>query len=204
MKNNKMKKTILALSLAAVLGLGGTLAYMSSTTNDKQNIFTVGAAISGELREPTWDGDNFTNEDNQVVVDTDNLGKDKAVEFVPNRVINKDPAVANTSEGTEAYIGVTIAYTGATSKADLETFATVNWNTTDWDFNEDYTYAVYKNPVAAGAKTTPLFTTVTINEDATSATMKNFDITLKGYLVQSEGFDTAAAALAGGFADIFK
>lgn len=205
MKNNKMKKTILALSLAAVLGLGGTLAYMSTTTNEKENIFTVGDAITGELKEPKWDNDDFTDEMNKVgVTTTDELGVNQAVKFVPGREINKDPAVANTSEGTEAYIGVTIAYTGAKSKAELEKFATVDWNTKDWTFNADYTYAVYNNPVAAGDKTTTLFNTVTINEDATTKTMKNFEITLAGYLVQSEGFETASEALSSGFADVFK
>lgn len=205
MKNNKMKKTILALSLAAVLGLGGTLAYMSSTTNEKENIFTVGDAITGELKEPNWDNDDFTDEMNKVGRFTeDDLGVNQAVKFVPGRVINKDPAVANTSEGTEAYIGVTIAYTGAESKAELEEFATVDWNTNDWTFNADYTYAVYNYPVAAGDKTNTLFNTVKIKEEATTQTMKDFEITLAGYLVQSEGFETASEALSNGFADVFK
>lgn len=216
MKNKKLKLSILSLALVAVVGIGGTLAYLSTKTNDKTNTFTMGTAISGDLTEPGWDSE----------------GKTQAEKFTPGRVITKDPRINNTSpEGTDnAYVAVKLTYTGdVTSAADILKFADIDWNTADWDFNEDYTMAIYKHESVAGTSTENLFNTVTIkrlaltaeqiataestnpqfdktqypNGDWANYEMKNFDINLQGYLVQTDGFDTALDAMTAAFPNDF-
>ncbi|MEG2800930.1 MAG: SipW-dependent-type signal peptide-containing protein [Longicatena sp.] len=185
----KKKSTLLGtLALAGVLMAGGTYAYLQSTTEQAKNTFTMGAGISGELKEPNWDGECFKGETCNVPT---TLGKTKAEKFTPGLTMEKNPIVKNTSTDTPAYVAVTIDYTGVTSLADLEKFATIDWSA-DWTFNANHTVAYYNNAVAAGEKTAPLFTNVTIKTTATqpstpaaSTDMKNFEITLNGYLAQT-------------------
>lgn len=210
----KKKSTLLAtLALAGIMAVGaGTYALMSDKTDSKTNVFTVGSALTGELKEPLWDGQNFTKADLQVTVPTDDtkLGTNLANNFVAKREIPKDPAVANTSTGTDAWIAVTIEYTGAAnSEAAIDAFADIDWNTTDWTFNADHTVAYYKNPVVAGNKTTTLFNRVKIDADANAntpadvKTMKDFNIDLTAYLVQAEGNTTPQSAMDEAFPDAF-
>lgn len=212
MMSKKLKTGIVAVSLIAALGIGGTLAFLSASTQEKENVFTMGEGITGELKEPTWDNDNFTADALKVAVDTSKLGKNSATKFTPGRVILKDPAVANTSEETPAYVGITIAYGGVSTWQALNEFADVDWNTTDWTFNDDYTRAILKEDLAAGEKTPTLFNKVTIKDsavadedkaDETHPLMQNFEITLNGYLVQSENSKTPANALHVEFPDYF-
>lgn len=252
MKNNK-KKMILGLSLAAVLGLGGTLAYLTATTNDKTNMFTMGPGITGETEEPKWDEKNATN-------------------FVPGDIIAKDPQIKNNSEGeTSAYVGMEVTYQVrganedewvATTYEELDKFinvktsANVNTATTDdeiqaskdflatafneemWTLNTTKTTAVYKAALAPGETTKKLFTAVQIDplaltkeqvdsvgtdkvlidvskyeeKDAegnvieytyTTYQMQDFQIVVKGYMVQTDGFADAATALQTAFPEVF-
>lgn len=212
MKNKKLKLSIISLALVAVVGIGGTLAYLSTKTNEKTNTFTMGTGIAGDLIEPKWD----------------EVGKKDAQNFVPGRVIDKDPQVKNESpKGTvDAYVAVKLTYgKDVTTAAEIEKFADIDWNTKDWTFNEDHTIAYYNYLSKAQTTTTPLFNTVTIKDLALTADqiasattdnvqfdqskypegnwadfeMKNFDIQLQGYLVQSQGFDSAQAAMAEAF-----
>lgn len=216
MKNKKLMVSIISLALVAVVGIGGTLAYLSTRTNDKTNTFTMGTGISGNLSEPGWDEE----------------GREQADHFTPGRVITKDPRINNTSpEGTDnAYVAVKLTYTGdVTSAAEIEQFAEIDWNTEDWEFNGDHTVAIYKHESVAGTPTETLFNKVTISNLALTADqiksadstnvqftkelypdgnwadyeMKNFDINLQGYLVQTEGFDSALDAVTTAFPEEF-
>lgn len=180
-----MKKLVLGLSLVLVLGLAvtGTLALFSNTTTEVTNTFTMGEGVSAELKEPSWDGVCFTDE--TCTPTTGELGKDTAGAFEPMDIITKDPQVKNTSKDTNVVVAVEITYGKVGSYAELLKFATIDFSN-DWEFNATKTVAYYKGTVAPNAKTTPVFTNVTINADATSSTLKDFDIVVKGYVVQED------------------
>lgn len=206
-----MKKRIAMIAAAAALTgallIGGTLAYLTSAPEQKVNTFTVGAALTGELKEPLFDGKNFTNPDNLVEIPEkeEELGENLALNFVPGRVIPKDPAVANTSSSTSAWVAVKLQYTtggdnatGLTAEA-IEKFATIDWNTKAWEFNDDKTVAYYNAELAAGGKTPTLFNKVTINTNAGETEenqMQSFEILINAYLIQAEGFTDAKDAMA--------
>ena len=212
-----MKKRIAMIAAAAALTgtllIGGTLAYLTSAPEQKVNTFTVGAGLTGELKEPLFDGENFTETQNQVTFEEGKeLGNVLANNFVPGRIISKDPAVANTSGelndagervGTPAWVIVKLKYTTGGDNAEpltlaaIEQFATIDWNNAGaWEFNDDKTVAYYTDALPAGAKTETLFNTVTINADATSTEMQSFEILIDAYLVQKEGFANAKEAMA--------
>lgn len=190
-----MKKFILGLSLVLVLGVAvtGTLALFSSKTNAIDNTFTMGEGVSAELKEPGWDGIEFgtstaTNPNDPT------LGKNVAKEFEPGEIIAKNPQIKNTSKTTKVVTAVAISYGGDTNDyTALSSFATIDFNETNWEFNTNRTVAYYKGTLAPGGKTEPVFNNVTIKKEATTDTLKNFVITVQGFVVQE---DTTGGATA--------
>lgn len=98
MKKGKVFLASIAVILAAVLSIGGTLAYFTSITDTKTNVFTApensGDVFKAELSEPSWDA-YPKDEMNRAVIH-------------PGIIIPKDPTVTvvSDSEGNGAYIGV--------------------------------------------------------------------------------------------------
>ena len=91
MKKNKM---LACLAMAGVLAIGaGTYAIFSDKTVEKQNVFTIGSGIDGDILEPNWPG---------------NDGKE--VEYTPGESISKDPQILNNSTKESAYIGIQLRY----------------------------------------------------------------------------------------------
>ena len=201
-----MKKILAGLSLLLIVGLavGGTLALFNAKTDQLENTFTVGEGIKLELKEPTWNGETFTDE---VAPDIDNelLGKTIATQFAPGENIPKNPMLKNTSKEVTVYAAMTIDYgSGIKSYADLEKFATINFNTTDWEFNDNKTVAYYRNKLAVNGKTNPLFTQVSISELANSNNMVDFNINVKGYAVQAVDQTDARAAINAEFKELIN
>ncbi|UWP60914.1 SipW-dependent-type signal peptide-containing protein [Ruminococcus gauvreauii] len=173
MANKKLRNTLIALSLVAVVGIGGTLAYLTHITNTETNTFTMGKGITGETDEPKWD-------------------EKEAQNFTPGKVIAKDPLIRNLSdESTDpVFAAATIQYqvkneTGEwvdTTYAELDKFINVKiitgednenkpiygdgFNTTDWTMAKDNTIAYYtKEKVAPnGGETTRIFDAVEIDQ----------------------------------------
>ena len=197
-----------SLALTAAVAVGGTMALMTAKTNEANNVFTVGGGsngLTGELKEPLFDHANFTI-DPKAIPDGHVMGSTVANNFTAGTVIDKDPAVLNTTapdttpnkpddqKSSTAWVAIKLEYTGdANSYAAIDKFASLAFNTTDWEANADNTIFYYKVPLAASQKTTPLFSNVTIDQDAigqsnqaadTTKLMKNFNIKATGYMVQ--------------------
>lgn len=241
MKSKKLRNSILALSLVAVVGIGGTLAYLSSETNTETNTFTMGPGITGETEEPNWDPEN-------------------GVDFVPGKVIAKDPQIHNTSaaDSDPAYVAAKIKYQVQdaegkwvdTTYEDLDQFINIKtgdqygFNTEFWEMADGNTTAYYKGNAQNGGKlagqttTEKIFTDVEIDKlgltpeqvasadtetcmfdtskynttdkdgnvigSYTTYTMKDFQIVVTGYMVQSSGFDSCQAAMQDAFPNVFK
>ncbi|RDU25162.1 SipW-dependent-type signal peptide-containing protein [Anaerosacchariphilus polymeriproducens] len=212
----KKKKSIIVtvLALVVVMAIGGTLAYFTDKTDEKKNVFTMGAKLTGNLKEPLFNQeDQFELENNKVdkaPAVQNGYGSQLAKDFVPGRIITKDPAIENTSSKTAAWVALKISYHGAASSKDaIEKFAQIDWNTKDWTFNSDYTVAYYKTPLNAGEKTTTLLNKVTILSSANGQKLyyedySDFKIDFVGYLVQKETFQSAEEAMKIGFSSEFK
>lgn len=235
----KKRNSLIALALVAVLAIGGTLAYLTATTADKTNTFTMGKGISGTTEEPKWE----------------ETGKTDAEKFVPGKVIAKDPRIVNTSDvnAGAVYVAATIKYQvkGANNTdwvdgdfADLDRFINIKhgtplvdgFNTTNWTMANDNTIAYYKTTLAPNeaknAATATIFDAIEIDPLAltpdqvasgestnpqfdkskyidgngniyTTYQMKDFQIVVKGYLVQSEGFTDVQTAMSTAFPEVF-
>lgn len=181
MKNKKIVTVVVAAALSAILGIGGTFAYLTAKTNDATNTFTMGSGITGHTDEPKWNPKNAEN-------------------FVPGKVITKDPQVVNDSKvGTDdAYVGMTIKYQVKDSDgkwvdatyADLDKFINIKtlnadgktysdgFNTAAWTMAKDNTLAYYNSKLAPQATTAALFDAVEIDQKAlTPEQVKSADTT---------------------------
>ena len=160
--NKKVVTPLLFVSMAAALTVGGTLAFFSAKTDTKNNTFTMGRGLDGDIDEPNWNEENAQN-------------------FTPGKVIAKDPLIKNTSAAdTEpAFVAADLQYQVQDadgnwvdcSYADLDKFINIKsgnpladgFNTTDWTMSEDMTAAYYNEKVAAQTNTSPIFDAVEID-----------------------------------------
>lgn len=218
----KSVKLVAALAICGVLTVAGTLAYMSSTTDTKKNVFTIGSGVDGEITEPNWPG----NDGSDVV-------------YTPSSTIKKDPMVTNTSEKESVYVGMKLEYrftedalsvyntnnkTDYTSMealleelgyADAEAYikgiTTLSFNTdaegtaavdSEWfaatGVENSYYYAKKGDAttplaVVSGVTTNPLFGAVTISNKITIKEMLPFEISATGYVVQTTDITNAEA-----------
>jgi len=170
--NKKKRITILSITLAVVLAIGGTLAYLATTTEEASNVFTFGENIRAKLTEPNWDPDEGKN-------------------LIPGYEVKKDPMITNlSSNGVDEYAALKITFTdnkttAGTKLTDANTLKLLNmlditWNTTDWSLESgtlttnasgvvtaataEQIY-VYKHALTPGQVTNPLFSSVTIKSD---------------------------------------
>lgn len=210
-----------SLALTAAVAVGGTMALMTAKTAEVNNVFTVGggaSGLTGELKEPLFDHSNFTVNP-ETIPDSHVKGSVMATNFTAGTVIDKDPAILNTTTPDEtpnkpddqksstAWIAIKLDYTGdANSYAAIDKFAALDFNTNDWVAKDDTNSVFfYKVPLAASQKTSALFTKVTIDRDAAgqsnpasdlSKLMKSFNIKATGYMIQRANVADLEAAKA--------
>ena len=170
MKNNKMKKVVLSLSLAAVLGLGGTLAYLNNVTQTKTNTFTSdGTKIEGKVEEKEWE----------------ETGKQQAEKYQPGDVIAKDPTVKLEADSEGAYVGMLLDYKDSQGNkmnyTNFEKYASTSAISAGWvkiaENAEGSELWAYNTALTAGQATDPIFTNVTVNAGIT--TVEKIETTTK-------------------------
>lgn len=190
--------SFITLIIVVALSIGITLAILSTTSNDKSNVFTGAGGIKLTAEEPAWDG--ATTPDPAVSGATaPPNGKTLAQNYYPGLEIPKDPALQNTSTDINAvdeYAAMRLDYQVkylnkwySISKAEFDNIAAVQYkktdgsyadgfNTTDWDIAaaagdiEADTFFYYKKDggvLAKDAKTKTLFDRVVIKETLTGA-----------------------------------
>ena len=144
----------MGLLLSTVHLTGATAAYLSKSTGEKNNVFTVGS-VSAQITETLWD-------------------KEKALQVYPGQALQKNPAVENTGENNAyVFLEVTIpkrnisvldSSTGKkTTKENRELF-TFQANSDMWTLlkqnessaSKNYIYG-YKSVLEPGEVTAPLF-----------------------------------------------
>lgn len=182
----RTKALLLALSavMLVVSTVFATLAFLTSTTDVVTNTFTVGN-VTITLDEAKVDlyGEEVTPETRV----TENTYK-----LIPGHDYSKDPTihVATGSEDCWLFVKVVDAI------ADIQDATTVEdqMTTNGWTEIEENVWA-YKETVSAGEDVV-VFESFTIKGDAAVADYNGKTITVVGYAVQADGFDTAAKAWA--------
>ena len=110
MKKSRVLTMVLAVMLVAVVGVGATLAYLSSQTGTLTNAFEVG---SGFVPGPDGsqalklDEAEVTGEDREVTGNRTELGNTYE-NLLPGVTVTKDPTVYLTGGSIESYVFVQV------------------------------------------------------------------------------------------------
>ena len=216
----KVKKVVLivaAMLLVAALAVGGTLAYLTSTTAEVKNTFTVGDVEITLTETSTEDADNDILAGEVV--------KDEAGNFVgykyhilPGLKYDKEPVVTVEADSEDCYVRAFITidksaeFDAIFAANELNITNVLDFNTTNWTPLKDTientkantrTYEVrYNAKVENNAKDQDLgalFTTLTVPETLTNeqlAKIADFNITIYAQAIQADGFADAASAFA--------
>ncbi len=130
---------------------------------------------------------------NKVSIGINKIAIEEAFEppenLTPGLEFIKKPTVKCT-EGADCFVRVYCEFSN--SNADL--ISSLDMNTTDW-VKESDGYYYYKYKLSAGESTTPLFTKVKINDDATTKAIdaiKNLDLIVYSESVQALNAETGA------------
>ncbi|MEG0377664.1 MAG: hypothetical protein RR614_04210 [Eubacterium sp.] len=131
MNKKRLAKGLTAVALVAVIAVGSTFAYLSATTGTKTNKFTSANNITGTTTETKFD-------------------KDKAEDYLPGQLINKNPSLTINAGSESAYGALSLDFYGddavvmgeednqivtgtKMSQADFAKYATINgMDTTNW------------------------------------------------------------------------
>jgi predicted ribosomally synthesized peptide with SipW-like signal peptide len=124
-KEESKKRTwvavVLAVAFVAILGIGGTFAYLTWTTNQTPNRFTTDPTITADLLEPTWTkgAKASATEAGQATPDETKVGKASDGEYIPIEAdnmlpgvqVDKNPFIVNTSNnGAKVYAGMKLQF----------------------------------------------------------------------------------------------
>ena len=191
-KNRNLKSILLGSLLVGVLVVGGTLAYLSTSTTPITNSFTFvsGNDISATLQETNWVADNALN-------------------LTPGEEVKKNPTITNTSTANlDVYVAMRVTFQkgdGTTLNDEeykkLMGMITIDYDATNWKATAaagPVTIYNYQQKLGKDAETGELFTKVTIKETLTNEDMTWLSDTLDGFKIYIEG----AAIQASGYADI--
>lgn len=203
-----MKRKTFALALAAVLlvgaAVGGTLAWLTDTTETIQNHFTI-----GNLDITLQETDELIPSQTTVLDADDVAQKHSNYQMIPGGpAMAKDPTVVvkklDNGANVDAYVFVKLTATPDmdTVKKYLDFEIAGSWKLVDGQTDVWYT-TVSAADVADADKTIPVLTDnqVTVKSTVTNAMMEavganGLDLTFQAYAIQQTGFDTPELAWA--------
>lgn len=170
MTKRKILALALTLCMAAILIVGGTLAYFTDTER-KDNVFTVGN-VDITLTEPNWDGS----------------GSVDAPEAYPGEALAKDPTVTNDGKNP-CFVRIKVEgwkVLGENNEITYRTDYVDNKLGDNWVLHTDG-YFYYNKVLAAGVTTDALFDQIVIPTSVTNGFNGNYDLVVTAEAVQAQG-----------------
>ena len=170
MTKRKILALALTLCMAAILIVGGTLAYFTDTDR-KDNVFTVGN-VDITLTEPNWDAN----------------GSEDAPEAYPGEALAKDPTVTNTGKNP-CFVRIKVEgweVLGANNKITYRTDYKDDVLGDNWVLHTDG-YFYYNEVLAVGDETDALFDQIVIPTSVTNGFDGNYDLVVTAEAVQAQG-----------------
>lgn len=177
MSKKKILTLAMALSMVAILAIGGTIAYFTDT-EDATNTFTIGN-VDITLTEPDWVG----------------TGSVDAPQAYPGEALAKDPTVTNDG-ANPCFVRISVEGLDCLGDAGDIIYRTNYADNTlgeNWVLHTDG-YFYYTKVLAIGESTSALFDQIVIpagvtNEDAVDAdgSVLNYNIDVTAYAVQAQG-----------------
>lgn len=218
MKKNKIVMSVISGLLVAAVAVGGTLAYLSDTSNQVTNTFNVGTGyIDDDVHQGLWlDEVDITKDDGSRT----EKGNDY-LDLLPGDEVEKDPTFHITKGSVESYViarvtGVQDAMAAGYIFKDADgevgfndvwvKVADLNGSTVDPTFGGADGYYIYcgedgapitvdASKAEADVNLVPMFNTVELNGDITDlAAVAKQTVKVQGVAVQADN-NTAEGAL---------
>ncbi len=218
MKKNKIVMSVISGLLVAAVAVGGTLAYLSDTSNQVTNTFNVGTGyIDDDVHQGLWlDEVDITKDDGSRT----EKGNDY-LDLLPGDEVEKDPTFHITKGSVESYViarvtGVQDAMAAGYIFKDADgevgfndvwvKVADLNGSTVDPTFGGADGYYIYcgedgapitvdASKAEADVNLVPMFNTVELNGDITDlAAVAEQTVKVQGVAVQADN-NTAEGAL---------
>lgn len=184
------KKLMMALSLVlvAAMSIGGTVAYLTSTTGLVENTFTVGdVAITLDEAKVTEMG----------VKDGDTRVKENTYKLIPGHTYTKDPTIHVVANSEPCYLFVKVVNGIEGIEAEGTTTIAKQMEALGWvelPYEADVYYYDTMVPTATTKQDFKVFESFKIDGEKDVSASNTATITIMGYAVQADGFDTAAEA----------
>lgn len=179
----KFTKYLMIFALVFGLTLSLTMTLLTDTTSSATNVFTSSRGIDIELREPAWDGYDFSEAwpgGTSPKSDDVTLGYNIANEYLPGDTVPKDPTIKAMTGSDNTYVAMKLTYKVNDVVVPYATFATYlrddsivfdtgaavdEWsNESTVPANNDFfVFNSYLVADSAQATTSPLFTQVLIS-----------------------------------------
>ena len=173
----KIAMMLTSIALVAAVAVGGTLAYLTSTTDAVTNTFTIGN-VAITLTEPAGESNNYT------------------FKMSPDADITKDPTVGVTAGSEACYLFVKVE-----EGADLSDYITYEI-AEGWTPLTGVTGVYYREVDQATATAGATYSVLKGDKVHALKTVTGIaagaDVTLKftAYAIQADAFEDAAAAWA--------
>lgn len=191
-KNSSVKAVALLLCVVLLIGgaIGGTLAYLMTSTTPVVNTFTVGNIGTLTLSETGMDATNRT--------------KDYMV--IPGVDITKDPKVTFTGNNVAAYVFVKVDAAEGWTTTDNHTYTCidkkVSWTVDNsWTLVDGTTNVYWQEATTAGLSNVSVISgnkitvaSTVLQSELTAGAVP--DLTFTAYAVQKDNMADAAAAWA--------
>lgn len=186
-KTKKILAVACAMALSAAIAVGGTLAYLTSTTQVVTNTFTVGNVAITLDEAPV---------DVYGVVVEGARRAENSYKLIPGHNYTKDPIVHVDSDSEACWLFVKVVNEIAGIEADTKIAAqmTANgWTALDGVDNV-YWHAVVDPAVEGADLEIEVFQNFTVSGAADVSTYAGKTITVQAYAIQADNFNSAPAA----------
>lgn len=184
-RTTKVLASVLAVALVACISVAGTLAYLTATTENITNVFTVGN-IKIDLTETT-------NGDGTPIPE----GEEWTGKIIPGAELSKDPTVTVKGGSEDCYLYV-IVDDGL--NREVPGAAEMNIGTEWVEVEKAGNLTLYRLSNVVGSTNLDLpfqvFSTVTISGELDNAQVKaleNAEVSIAAYAHQAEGVDVETA-----------
>ncbi len=195
-KNKKILAGALSLGVIAAVAVGGTLSYLTDSTEQRANNFTFASnGIDAMLTEPDWDGvidylypddPDYPEGSSDPIVPVygydgtgkpiteqpdGDYGEDSAKNMIPGQTAKKNPIITNTGTMTDEWVAAKVTFVYGEGSAN----AGKALNAADWELVKEYIAVDYNTTESANG-----YWTLVGAADAVSQTYYYSEILKKG------------------------
>ena len=215
MKKRKIMMSVMSAALVGVVAIGGTLAYLSDTTDKVTNTFNVGSGyITDKDHTGLWlDETAKIDEKNPTQVSKENRTEEGVdyTDLLPADVIAKDPTFHLTAGSTESYVFAKVTGLDALAASNFIIKAENVFNDKTNALNPNWVKVggsgtldgLYRYNVTVGGEKSyemdPLFQYIKFDADVDTARFEEIktagldDVTVYGVAVQAANMDEETA-----------